>query len=114
MTRAIIGHRGDVVAGGIGVALGQFAKQIRVAVLVPVIPIAEHERCTTDRDGAVRAASKQLPGIDDIDSAETQTFVDVDLFAQGRGRKDFDPVTPIGGGHQQVVRGHGAGVIRLA
>ena len=108
---AVIGHGGDVVARGLVIAQRQFPKQVGIAVGIPMRVIAEHEGRAADGDGTVSPARKQLAGIDDVHRAKAQAFVDVGFLAQRGRREDLDAQPVVGGGHQRVIRGDGAGVI---
>jgi hypothetical protein len=66
------------------------------------------------RDRTVGAPGEELSGVDDVHGAEAEALVYVLFLAERRGREHVDAIPTVGGFHQRVVRGDGAGVVRLA
>ena len=66
MTLAVVGHCDHFVHGFLAIPFTQLLKQGAGREFLPVVEVAEHIRCTSDGDRAVRASGEQLAGIDQI------------------------------------------------
>ena len=110
---AIVGERDHLVLGLVLVTLGDIAEQLAVAVGLPVIEIAQHEWRAGDRERLVDRTSERRASVDHVDSAEPETFIDLVLVAELRGRKHADLVFAVGA-LLDLLRGpDGFGVIGL-
>ena len=95
------------------VALGDVAEQLAVAVGLPVIEVAQHERRAGDRERLVDRARERSAGIDDVDGAEPEPLIDLVLVAELRGRKYADLIAAVGALLDLLGRPQRLGVIGL-
>ncbi len=79
-----------------------------------MIVVAQHERRAGDRQRLVNRSGKRHAGIDQVDRAEPQAFVDLVLIAELRRRKDLDLVAARRALLDLVGRPKRFGVIGLA
>jgi hypothetical protein len=103
-----------MVAAGVAIAVGQFLEQVAVAERLPVVVVAEHVGRTADGHRAIGPPGEQLAGVDDVDRAEAEAFVDVGLLAERGGGEDLDGVAPVGALLELLGRPHRPGVVGLA
>ena len=115
MARAVIADRRDLVAaGGIGVAPGHLGKDVTAEIGFPVIEIAQGKGEIGHRGRAIERPRKAGAGIDDIDGAQRQAFVQVGLLAQRRGRENLDRMAAFGALLEQLRGLFGGGLQRVA
>ena len=110
---AVIGERDDLVLGLVLVALGDVAEQLAVAIGLPVIEVAQHERRAGDRERLVDRAGERGAGVDDVDGAEPEPLVDLVFVAELRGREHLDLVAAVGALLDLLGRPQRLGVIGL-
>ena len=110
---AVVGDRGDVVARGLLVAVGEPLEDVALGVGEQVVGVAEDVGIVGDADRRVLAGGEARAGDDDVDGAELQALVDVGLLAELRGREDGDLVAAVGALADLLGRPDRLGVERL-
>src|SRR5260370_18444195 len=87
LTQAVVGERDDLVPGLVLVTPGQILEQLAVAIGLPVLEIAQHERRAADTERLVGRSRKIDAGVSQIDGAEAEPLVDLVLVADLREPK---------------------------
>jgi len=110
---AVVGQRDDLVFGLVVVALGEFGKQLALAIGLPVIEVAQDERRAGDAERLGRRRGKIDAGVDDIDRAEAKSLIDLVLVAELRRREHLDLIFAVGAFLDFVGRPQRLGVVGL-
>src|SRR4029078_8312163 len=114
MALAIVEDGDDLVPGLVVIAFGEIAKQLAVAIGLPVVEVAQNEWRAGDRERLVDRACKRCASINDIDGAEPEALVDLVFIAELGGRKHSDFVASVGPFLDLVRRPERIGVIGLS
>jgi hypothetical protein len=96
MALAVVGQRCDLVPGLVLVAPGELGRKLAVAISLPVIEIAQHERRAGDAERRVGRRNEADADVDDIDGAEPKPVIELVLVAELGSRKHLDVVFAVG------------------